>query len=185
VDELKIINGVLKYMYGSVSAAYKVAINAHMTMDDLIQIGRIAIWKAEKKYIPKEGHNFESYAFSMIRFDLMKEIRRKGDMISIPHKQPYYENSKLVSSLNVSVGKEDEEQLLNVIPGETFNEENVLVRVMFEQRLKRLDKREKKIVIKTMNGMSQKEIGKEIGLSQVHVSRMLRGAIEKMKEEAV
>ena len=56
---------------------------------------------------------------------------------------------------------------------------------MFEQRLKRLDKREKKVVIKTMNGMSQREIGEEIGLSQVHVSRMLRGAIEKMKEEAV
>ena len=125
MDELKLINGVLKNLYGSVAAAHKVAINAHMTMDDLIQIGRIAIWKAEKKYIPKEGQSFEGYAFMMIRYDILKEIRRKGDMIAIPHKQPYYENSKLVSSLNVSVGQEDNEQLLNLIPGEKFNEESV------------------------------------------------------------
>jgi RNA polymerase sigma factor (sigma-70 family) len=185
VDELKIINGVLKQMYGSVAIAHKVAERAHMTMDDFRQIGRIAIWKAQKKYIPDDRKSLESYTFDMVRFDLLKEIRRKGNIIAIPHFRKFEKYKKDVSSLNVTVDEKENQEIQDLLPGESLNEDNILNRIVLEQKINSLGEQDKYIVVQLLKGKSQLQIGKELNMSQMNVSRRYRQAIEKMKEEAV
>ena len=50
------------------------------------------------------------------------------------------------------------------------------------QGLDALDERERRIVVlRFLRGMSQSEIAEEIGISQMHVSRLLRKALEAMR----
>jgi RNA polymerase sigma-B factor len=50
------------------------------------------------------------------------------------------------------------------------------------QGLDALDERERRIVVlRFLRGMSQSEIAAEVGISQMHVSRLLRKALEQMR----
>ena len=50
--------------------------------------------------------------------------------------------------------------------------------------LRTLDERERRIVqLRFVDGLTQSQIAAEIGVSQMHVSRLLRRALEKLGEE--
>jgi RNA polymerase sigma-B factor len=50
--------------------------------------------------------------------------------------------------------------------------------------LQALDERERRIVhLRFFEGLTQSQIAYEIGISQMHVSRLIRRALEKMREE--
>jgi RNA polymerase sigma-B factor len=50
--------------------------------------------------------------------------------------------------------------------------------------LERLDERERRILhLRFSNGMTQSQIAKEVGISQMHVSRLIRRALETMRQE--
>jgi RNA polymerase sigma-B factor len=50
--------------------------------------------------------------------------------------------------------------------------------------LKALDERERRIIhLRFFEGLTQSQIALEIGISQMHVSRLIRRALEKMREE--
>jgi RNA polymerase sigma factor (sigma-70 family) len=181
VDELKLIRGVLAYMFGSLSSAMKVAERCHMSIEDFEQVGRIAIWKASNKFIAKDDNSFENYAFGVIRFDIMKEVRRKGNFIAIPHTADFKKNVKNVSSLNVKADPESNDELQELIPGEPFDEDSILNRIVVDQKIRSLPQREKHIVVGLLKGKSQKDIGKEIGVSQMQVSRLYGKALELLK----
>jgi RNA polymerase sigma-B factor len=74
--------------------------------------------------------------------------------------------------LGSSLGKEDH--------GYAVSEE----RVLLERGLATLDARERAIVrLRFFDGMTQSQIAVEIGISQMHVSRLLRRSLEKMRNE--
>jgi RNA polymerase sigma-B factor len=55
-------------------------------------------------------------------------------------------------------------------------------RVDLESRLARLDDREREVVfLRFFADLTQDEIAKRVGVSQMHVSRILRGALETMR----
>ena len=57
-------------------------------------------------------------------------------------------------------------------------------RLLVDGGLRALDHRERRIVhLRFYGGLSQAEIADEIGLSQIHVSRLLRRALEKLRRE--
>ncbi|MCY1026274.1 sigma-70 family RNA polymerase sigma factor, partial [Mammaliicoccus sciuri] len=59
-------------------------------------------------------------------------------------------------------------------------------RMILEKILPILTDREREIIQYTfITGLSQKETGEKIGLSQMHVSRLQRTAIKKLKEAAM
>ncbi|MGM0807584.1 MAG: sigma-70 family RNA polymerase sigma factor [Bacillota bacterium] len=185
MDELKLIRGVLAYMFGSLSSAMKVAERCHMSIEDFEQVGRIAIWKASEKFVAKDDNSFDSYAFGVIRFDIMKEVRRKGNFITIPHSADFKKNAKSVSSLNVKADPESNDELQELIPGESFDEDTILNRIVIDQKIRSLPKRERYIVAGLLKGKSQKDIGEEIGFSQMQISRLYRQAVDQLKEEVV
>ncbi len=57
-------------------------------------------------------------------------------------------------------------------------------RVLIESGLRTLGRRERKIVrLRYFGGLSQRRIAAEVGLSQVHVSRLLRESLGKLRHE--
>ena len=55
-------------------------------------------------------------------------------------------------------------------------------RIELDARLDRLDPREREVVYyRFFADLTQQEIGRRIGISQMHVSRLLRGALEKLR----
>jgi RNA polymerase sigma-B factor len=68
-----------------------------------------------------------------------------------------------------------------VAPDELAESEN---RLLVASLLDRLGARERAIVSRYFfSGWSQARIGRELGISQIHVSRLLRGALETMRAD--
>jgi RNA polymerase sigma-B factor len=58
-------------------------------------------------------------------------------------------------------------------------------RVELDDRLACLDRRQREVVyLRFFVDLTQDEIAKRLGISQMHVSRILRGALETMREAA-
>ena len=73
--------------------------------------------------------------------------------------------------------------LLDVMGNEDENYELSEERMLIEKLLPILSEREQQIIRYTfLEGLSQKETGEKVGLSQMHVSRLQRAALKKLKE---
>lgn len=73
--------------------------------------------------------------------------------------------------------------LLDVMGEEDENYQISEERMLIERILPILSERERSIIRYTfLEGLSQKETGERIGLSQMHVSRLQRSALEKLRE---
>lgn len=67
--------------------------------------------------------------------------------------------------------------------GDSSTDVDLIDEIMLKDSLKDLEKREKRILfLRFMQGKTQTEVAKEIGISQAQVSRLEKGAIEKVKE---
>jgi len=69
--------------------------------------------------------------------------------------------------------------------GDTKNtDENWLEKIALKEAISRLNDRERKILsLRFFDGKTQTEVADEIGISQAQVSRLEKGAIERIKEE--
>jgi len=66
--------------------------------------------------------------------------------------------------------------------GDRHTEENWLAEMMIRQSMQALSSREKKILhLRFMMGKTQMEVAREIGISQAQVSRLEKGAIDRIK----
>lgn len=73
--------------------------------------------------------------------------------------------------------------LLDVMGQQDDNYDLAEKRMILEKVLPILSDREQEIIKSTfIEGLSQKETGEKIGLSQMHVSRLQRSAIKKLRE---
>ncbi len=87
-------------------------------------------------------------------------------------------------SLDSTVQSDDGEGLLyDVIPDTHDNFENFEDRESLKAEIKKLDPTEQKVVkLRFMDGKSQSEVGKILGVSQMFVSRAERKIVEKLKD---
>jgi RNA polymerase sigma-B factor len=86
------------------------------------------------------------------------------------------------SSLTGGLGAEDGEE---IVPGEEDEElEDTSVRVLLKDALSTLPERERRVIyLRFYLGLTQSEIAEEIGVSQVHVSRILRATLTQLGDE--
>jgi RNA polymerase sigma-B factor len=86
------------------------------------------------------------------------------------------------TSLSAGLGSEEGEE---IVPGEADEElEDTSVRVLVQEALNTLPERERRVVyLRFYLGLTQSEIAEEIGVSQVHVSRILRATLSQLEEE--
>ncbi len=66
--------------------------------------------------------------------------------------------------------------------GDNFSDAELLDEILVKKAIRELGDREKKILsLRFMNGMTQTEVAKEMGISQAQVSRIEKGAMQKIK----
>ncbi|MEP6815545.1 MAG: RNA polymerase sigma factor SigF [Marmoricola sp.] len=96
------------------------------------------------------------------------------------------ESANAYSTLSLDAGDSSGEggpSMLDAIGAEDVNLEHVEIRESIKPLLERLPTREKQILLlRFFRGMTQSQIAAEIGVSQMHVSRLLTRTLEQLRE---
>lgn len=135
--------------------------------EDLMQELDIMFWKAYEKYdIEKSnGASFRTFATSLINqrmYNFKRDI--KNDRRN-PGEKLLYLNEVAAESETLEYG--------NLIGEEAFDND-LVVEIDFKRSLKKATELQKKVISLLMEGMSQIEIAKRLGYSQIHISRIKR-----------
>jgi RNA polymerase sigma-B factor len=97
------------------------------------------------------------------------------------------ESGRAYSSVSLSTGSSDEDGELD--PLESLGSEDHEFEISEDRAVlapgfKVLDPRERKILhLRFFRGLTQSQIAEQIGISQMHVSRLIRRSLEKIREE--
>jgi RNA polymerase sigma-B factor len=93
-----------------------------------------------------------------------------------------YASRSLTRTLDADEGAGAE--LIDLIDDEERGYEAAENRELLASGLRALDDRERRIIqLRFVEGLTQSQIAVEIGISQMHVSRLIRRALEKLSEE--
>ena len=176
-------------------------------VEDLVQEGMVGLLKAIKRFDPERGVPFPAYASGAVSGEIRHHLRDRSSCLRLP--EPVQElRSRLrtltdearaetgsepeLSDLAARAGVDDglaaEARTAGVVPLETDlpATDSELgrseARAELDARLARLDHREREVVyLRFFADLTQDEIAERVGISQMHVSRTLRGALEKMR----
>jgi len=89
-------------------------------------------------------------------------------------------------SIDATIGGAEEDggrQLGESVGGDDPNLDRVEMREVLERAMRHLNERERRIMImRFFEEMSQSEVAKRLGISQMHVSRLQRAALEQLRE---
>ena len=133
-------------------------------LDDLVQAGCIGLIHAVDRFDPGRGA-FESFAVPTITGEIRNHLRDRGGIIRAPADW----------SPQIAPIAEDDAPLADPIPGAED-------RIAVAAALRTLPLHERRVVVLWLyGGRSQRRIAAEVGLSQIHVSRLLRRALERLR----
>ncbi len=97
------------------------------------------------------------------------------------------ESGRAYSSLSLSAGgggDDDDVDPMETIGTEEHQYEVSEDRAVLEPGFRVLDERERKILhLRFFEGLTQSQIAQQIGISQMHVSRLIRRSLEKIRDE--
>jgi RNA polymerase sigma-B factor len=89
-------------------------------------------------------------------------------------------------SIDATIGRDGDEggrQLSDTVGGEDANLDRVEMREVLQRAMSHLNERERRILaMRFVDEMSQAEVAKRLGISQMHVSRLQRAAQEQLRE---
>jgi RNA polymerase sigma-B factor len=194
-------------------------------LDDLCQVGAMALCKAIERYRPDGGASFKAYAVPTIVGELRRHFRDTGWALHIP-RSLQERSRRLGIGLNElsarqgrsptiaeladwsGLSREDVIEGLEVrmaydtspldAPGHGEDdgwtarlgvEDDALERVEYnavlERTMRALPERERLLLhMRFTEDLSQSEIARRVGVSQMHVSRLLRRAMERLEAAA-
>jgi RNA polymerase sigma-B factor len=139
-------------------------------VDDLAQVGAVGLIKAVDRYDPTRGSSLAAYAIPTIVGEIRRHLRDTRAPVHVPRGDQ--EAGIVVHSVPL-----DEAQAATV--DETRDE-----RILIERSLRALPRRQRRIVrLHYFGNVSQRRIAAELGLSQVHVSRLLHESLGRLREE--
>ena len=116
--------------------------------EDLVQVGRIALWKSAKRYDPNKG-KFSTYAYKAIYHAMLKELGKRKDAVS----------------LNTPVAGDEELEFQDTIADLRQNFDGVELRFELEDFYKTLTPRKQEVLKRIANGETRKEIARDFNVS--------------------
>ena len=194
--------------------------------DDLDQVAYLALLQATRRFDPKHGRDFLSYAVPTIRGELRKNFRDSGWTVRPP--RPVQElqarirsaNDDLLQSLGRSPRPSEVAEHLDVdldlvlealaangcfhptsldqplsddgdsvVVGDLLTDDGADLeaadaRLLLGPLLRRLSERDRRIVeLRFFRGLTQQEIAEDIGVTQMHVSRLLSRLLANLREQ--
>jgi RNA polymerase sigma-B factor len=151
-------------------------------LEDLIQVGSIGLIKAVDRFQPERGVELGAFAIPTIVGEIKRHLRDRVWPVSVPRQ---IRESRRVSEFvaeGPSLGDPNEP------PGALSESERAHElcedRVLLALAFRALDERELRVLhLRFFEGLTQTEIGRAVGMSQIQVSRLLKRALEKMRSE--
>ena len=145
-------------------------------LDDLVQIGAVGLIKAVDRYDPGRGSSLTAYAVPTIVGEIRRHLRDSTQPLRVPRAR---REDGPVRSVPLDLEAEATRDTAAERRLELGEE-----RILIERGLKTLARRERRIVgLRYFGGLSQRRIAAELGLSQVHVSRLLQQSLGKLRAE--
>ena len=144
----------------------------YLTHEDLASVGFIGLVKASKRFDESRGYKFSTLASRCIHGEIIKSFRKK----QIP-----------ATSLQQPYGEDESLELIDYIRSDALVEDEVQIKMDLTAALSILDAREREVILCRfgLNGsgesLSQLAIGERMGLSQVHVGRIEKAALTKLR----
>jgi RNA polymerase sigma-B factor len=195
-------------------------------LDDLCQVGAMALCKAIDRYRPGHGASFKAYAVPTIVGELRRHFRDTGWALHIP--RSLQERARAVgaavNALSAQLGRsptiaeiaesaglsredvieglevrmaydarsletgardDDDTGWLARLGADDDGFEMVEYQVMLERSMRSMPERERVLLhLRFSEDLSQSDIAKRVGVSQMHVSRLLRRAIARLRAAA-
>jgi RNA polymerase sigma-B factor len=146
------------------------------SVEDLRQVGVIGLLKAVDRYEPDRGTPFTAFAVPTILGELRHHVRDRAWPVRVPRRVRRRE-VELSRPPRVAVPLADDAGL--AARDELADSEN---RLLVGSLLQRLTRRERAVVARYFFAdRSQAQIARELGISQIQVSRVLRGALVTMR----
>jgi RNA polymerase sigma-B factor len=145
--------------------------------EDLAQVGAVGLIKAIDRYDPGRGSSLTAYAVPTIVGEIRRHLRDSAQSIRPPRRKTDEQVVVRAVALDADApswrdaGAERRLEL---------GEERVLI----EAGMRALPRRQRRIVqLHYFANLSQRGIASELGLSQVHVSRLLQDSLGKLRQE--
>ena len=167
-------------------------------LDDLVQIGSIGLIKAIDRFDIDRGVELTTYATPNIIGEIKRHFRDRGWAVRVPRglQELNVQLSKLIEQLTVQLGRsptipelakaasvEEEEVLEALESGRAYSSLSLSSGGGTEDG-EELDPRERQILhLRFFEGLTQSQIAQQVGISQMHVSRLIRRALEKIRDE--
>ena len=175
-------------------------------LDDLIQVGTIGLIKAVDRFDPTRGLEFTTFATPTILGEIRRHFRDKGWSVRVPRRLQELSSKvnqtkeELTKGLQREPSVEEVATALNTTVDEVLeamesssayssvpeDEELALSddRLAIEEAIRDFPPREQEIIcMRFIEGLTQVEIAKKLGISQVQVSRLLRRTLRKLQEK--
>jgi RNA polymerase sigma-B factor len=156
-------------------------------LEDLVQIGTIGLIKAIDRFKPERGVELASFAIPTIEGEIKRHLRDKAWPVRVPRglqeRDAENEGGALAVVLalpvrSVEAFDEMREQSAALDGGYELGEDRALLARGFRV----LQERERRLLhLAYFGGLSQAQIASEVGISQIHVSRLTRRALGKLR----
>ena len=145
--------------------------------EDLAQVGAVGLIKAIDRYDPRRGSSLTAYAVPTIVGEIRRHLRDSTQPLRVPRQNG--EQRVVVQSVALDADAPSSRDV-RAERGLELGEERALI----EAGLRALPRRQRRIVqLHYFANLSQRGIASELGLSQVHVSRLLHDSLGKLRRE--
>ena len=194
-----------------VEVAARKFVRAGEPLEDLVQVGTIGLINAVDRFDPERGTPFASFALAYVVGEIQRHLRDRCAVVRVPRAaaRRSIDVRRAASDLAERLGRSptgaelaaatglDPTEVGRVlaarapaplpddgiadVAGEDAYEAGE-ARVLVAAAARPLDARQRRLLhLRYFRGLSQHEIAREVGLSQVHVSRLLDGALRTMR----
>jgi RNA polymerase sigma-B factor len=147
-------------------------------LEDLVQVGAIAMIGAVDRCDPDRAGLLTAYVSRCVDGEIRRHLRDRSSVLRVPR---HLGAARLPAVVTARAPLQLDAEL-ELFSTEREPDEVGLARALVSSAARSLDRRERRVlVLRYCLGLSQAEIGDRVGISQVHVSRLLRDAIAKMR----
>lgn len=146
-------------------------------LEDLVQVGAVGLIKAVDRFEPRRGRSLAAYAVPTILGEIRRHLRDSSQTVRVPRTE--WEQGSFVRAVPL----EPETTTASDAAAERTLERGE-DRALLAASLPALSRREREILrLRFSGGLSQRMIAERVGLSQVHVSRLLARSIRTLRRE--
>lgn len=146
-------------------------------LEDLVQVGTVGLIGAVDRCDPERAGRLTAYIASCVEGEIRRHLRDRCLPLRVPRR--LQGDAGLMAAVRFPLPLDGQAETL----GAPHALDDVgVARALVAAAARTLDRRERRVVaLRYFLDLSQAEIGDAVGISQVHVGRVLQGAMAKMR----